>query len=159
QRDHLECARPAVPLVFDGRAHGCALSDGSDLRRWRTQHHTDELHGQPRLRAGCLFRPGRQRVVHRRRPLRGARGVEESRRRGITTLTEERCAGCRFDGSQYSHIDARKSLRTMATRWRWAAADIDEAVLACRPAPAVWSPTEYADHTADVVSSVSYLLH
>ena len=74
-------------------------------------------------------------------------------------MNEETCDGCRFDGSQYSHIDARKSLRTMATRWRWAAADIDEAVLACRPAPAVWSPTEYADHTADVVSSVSYLLH
>jgi MOSC domain-containing protein YiiM len=47
----------------------------------------------------------------------------------------------------------------MAARWRWAAEDVDEAVLACRPEPAVWSPTEYADHTADVVSSVSYLLH
>jgi MOSC domain-containing protein YiiM len=74
-------------------------------------------------------------------------------------LTIETCNECRFDGSQYSHIDTRKSLRTMAARWRWAAEDVDEAVLACRPAPAVWSPTEYASHTADVVGSVSYLLH
>jgi MOSC domain-containing protein YiiM len=74
-------------------------------------------------------------------------------------LSIETCDGCRFDGSHYSHIDARKSLRTMATRWRWMAAGVDEAVLACRPAPAVWSPTEYAAHTADVVWSASYLLH
>jgi MOSC domain-containing protein YiiM len=74
-------------------------------------------------------------------------------------LNVETCAGCRFDGSHYSRIDARKSLRSMATRWRWAADDVDEAVLACRPEPAVWSPTEYASHTADVVGSVSYLLH
>jgi MOSC domain-containing protein YiiM len=74
-------------------------------------------------------------------------------------LNIETCDGCRFEGSHYSHIDARKSLRTMATRWRWAAEDVDEAVLACRPAPTVWSPTEYAAHTADVVWSVSYLLH
>jgi len=74
-------------------------------------------------------------------------------------LKIETCDGCRFDGSHYSHIDARKSLRTMAARWRWAAEDVDEAVLACRPAPAVWSPTEYAAHTADVVGSVGYLLH
>lgn len=71
----------------------------------------------------------------------------------------EVCEGCRFDGGHYSHIDARKSLRTMATRWRWAAAGVDETVLARRPDPVVWSATEYADHTADVVSTVSYLLH
>jgi hypothetical protein len=74
-------------------------------------------------------------------------------------LAAETCDGCRFDGSHYSRIDARKSLRTMATRWRWAAEDVDEAVLACRPEPTVWSPTEYAAHTADVIGSVSYLLH
>lgn len=74
-------------------------------------------------------------------------------------MTDETCDGCRFDGSQYSRLDARKSLRTMAARWRWAAEGIDEAVLACRPAATVWSPTEYAAHTADVMSSVGMLLH
>ncbi len=74
-------------------------------------------------------------------------------------MTEETCDGCRFDGSHYTRIDARKSLRTMATRWRWTVEGIDEAVLATRPAPTVWSATEYAGHTADVVSTVSYVLH
>jgi MOSC domain-containing protein YiiM len=74
-------------------------------------------------------------------------------------LTTETCDGCRFDGSHYSRIDARKSLRTIANRWRWATEDIDEAVLACRPAPTVWSPTEYAVHAADVVSTVGLFLH
>jgi len=74
-------------------------------------------------------------------------------------LNVETCAGCRFDGSHYSRIDARRSLRSIATRWRWAADDIDEAVLACRPEPSVWSPTEYASHAADVVGAVGYLLH
>lgn len=74
-------------------------------------------------------------------------------------LTIELCEDCRFDGSAYSRIDARKSLRTMATRWRWAADGVDEAVLACRPAPTVWSPTEYAVHAGDVIGTVGHFLH
>jgi MOSC domain-containing protein YiiM len=73
-------------------------------------------------------------------------------------LTVETCDECRFDGAHYNRLDTRRSISTMAIRWRWAAAGVDEAVLATRPAPAVWSAAEYAGHTAVVIASLDELL-
>jgi MOSC domain-containing protein YiiM len=73
-------------------------------------------------------------------------------------LKVETCEECRFDGAHYNRIDTRRSLTTMAIRWRWAAAGVDESVLARRPAPAVWSASEYAGHTAVVLASIDELL-
>jgi MOSC domain-containing protein YiiM len=73
-------------------------------------------------------------------------------------LTVETCAECRFDGAHYDRRDARRSLATMAVRWRWAAAGVDETVLATRPAPTVWSAAEYAGHAAVVVASLDELV-
>jgi MOSC domain-containing protein YiiM len=73
-------------------------------------------------------------------------------------LSVETCDECRFDGAHYNRLDTRRSLTTMAIRWRWAAAGIDESVLATRPAPTVWSASEYAGHTAVVLASLDELL-
>jgi MOSC domain/DinB superfamily len=73
-------------------------------------------------------------------------------------LTIEKCGECRFDGAQYDRRDARRSLTTMAIRWRWAAAGIDESVLAQRPSPTVWSAAEYAGHAAVVIAMLDELL-
>ena len=73
-------------------------------------------------------------------------------------MTIETCAECRFDGAHYNRTDIRRSLTSMAVRWRWAAEDIDESVLAQRPAPNVWSAAEYAGHTALVIASLHELL-
>ena len=73
-------------------------------------------------------------------------------------MTVETCDECRFDGAHYNRLDTRRSLTTMAIRWRCAAAGVDEAVLAERPEPAVWSASEYAGHTAVVLASLDELL-
>ena len=73
-------------------------------------------------------------------------------------MTVETCDECRFDGAEYDRRDTRRSLTTMAIRWRWAAAGVDESVLATRPAPTVWSAAEYAGHTAVVLASLDELM-
>lgn len=73
-------------------------------------------------------------------------------------MTVETCDECRFDSTQYTTTDARRSLVSMAIRWRWAVDGIDQSVLATRPAPSIWSPTEYAHHAADVLMSLNELL-
>jgi MOSC domain-containing protein YiiM len=55
---------------------------------------------------------------------------------------------CRFDPAQYTVTDARQTVATMAIRWRWAAAGVDESVLATRPAVDEWSALEHANHVA-----------
>lgn len=73
-------------------------------------------------------------------------------------MTVEVCHECRFDGAHYNRLDARRSLTTMAMRWRWAAAGVNDAVLSTRPAPTTWSAAEYAGHAAVVLASLDELL-
>jgi MOSC domain-containing protein YiiM len=71
-------------------------------------------------------------------------------------LTVETCAACRFDGAHYNRLDTRRSIATMATRWRWAAAGVDESVLATRPAPDQLSAAEHAALAAGLDSATTY---
>jgi MOSC domain-containing protein YiiM len=68
----------------------------------------------------------------------------------------ETCAECRFDGAHYNRTDARRSIATMAIRWRWAAAGLDESLLATRPAPDQPSPTEHASLAAGSVVTTTF---
>jgi hypothetical protein len=68
----------------------------------------------------------------------------------------ETCAECRFDGAHYNRTDARRSLATMAIRWRWAGAGVDEAILATRPSPDQLSPTEHASIAAGSIVTTTF---
>ena len=73
--------------------------------------------------------------------------------------TVETCEQCRFDAAQYDLQDTLGSLRALGPMWRQTVEGAGEEVLATRPASDVWSATEYAAHTADVIETVSRLLH
>jgi MOSC domain-containing protein YiiM len=71
----------------------------------------------------------------------------------------ETCEACRFDGAQYDRSDALGTLRALSPMWEQTVEGIDLAVLEKRPAPGVWSATEYLSHSADVVANMGRLLH
>lgn len=71
-------------------------------------------------------------------------------------MIPEPCAECRFDGTHYTRTDAERSLASIAVRWRWAAAGIDETVLATRPTPESLSPVEHAALAAGITGPATY---
>ena len=71
----------------------------------------------------------------------------------------ETCGECGFDGAHYTVTDARGTLRSLATRWRWTTEGVDPSLLLRRPAPATWSLAEYAAHSRDVIALMGLLLH
>ncbi len=70
----------------------------------------------------------------------------------------ETCDACRFDGAQYDLRDTRGTLRALSHMWAQTTEGMDDAVLDARPAPAVWSATEYAVHSAGVAETSHDLL-
>ena len=75
------------------------------------------------------------------------------------TVPVETCEACRFDGAQYDRSDALGTVRALPYVWELTVEGLDEAVLEKRPAPGVWSATEYLSHSADVVANMGRLLH
>ena len=71
----------------------------------------------------------------------------------------ETCDACGFDAAQYTRHDLLGTLRALAPIWRTTTEGIDAAILAARPAPAVWSAMEYAAHSRDVTAAMGLLLH
>jgi MOSC domain-containing protein YiiM len=71
----------------------------------------------------------------------------------------ETCDRCRFDGADYNLADALGTLRALPVMWAWAVEGVAEDLLAARPAPGVWSATEYTAHSADVTEVMGRLLH
>jgi hypothetical protein len=71
----------------------------------------------------------------------------------------ETCDQCRFDGTQYDVSDALGTLRAVAPMWQQLAAGVGEDVLGARPAPGVWSASEYVSHSGDVAESIGIALH
>ncbi len=74
-----------------------------------------------------------------------------------TWVLAERCPDCGFD-SREPHRSALAPLVAEVGR-RWAAALADCADPRVRPAPATWSPLEYACHVRDVFRLATYRLH
>ena len=74
-------------------------------------------------------------------------------------MPNETCAGCGFDATDYTREDLLGTMRALAPMWRHAIEGIDDAVLAARPSPGVWSALEYASHSRDVTGVMGYLLH
>ena len=74
------------------------------------------------------------------------------------TTPVETCTACRFDGAQYNAEDTRGTLRALGPMWRQTTEGQPDAVLDARPAPDVWSATEYAVHTTGVVATLTDLL-
>ncbi|MEO6318493.1 MAG: MOSC domain-containing protein [Acidimicrobiales bacterium] len=70
----------------------------------------------------------------------------------------ETCGACRFDGAQYDLQDARGTLRALSPMWAQTTEGVDDAALDARPAPEVWSATEYAVHSARVTQTMHDLL-
>lgn len=70
------------------------------------------------------------------------------RRRGDV----ETCAECGFDSRAWRVRDAVSLLEALGEWWRLAGEGVGMADLNRRPAPEVWSPLEYAGHTAVVVA-------
>lgn len=73
-------------------------------------------------------------------------------------VSPETCAACRFDGAQYDLQDTRGTLRALSPMWAQTTEGVADAVLAARPAPEVWSATEYAVHSAAVTETLHDLL-
>jgi MOSC domain-containing protein YiiM len=71
----------------------------------------------------------------------------------------EICGACRFDSSQYDLADTLGTQRALGPMWRQATEGQAADILDARPAPQVWSATEYASHSADVVAGIGRLLH
>ena len=65
-------------------------------------------------------------------------------------MTRETCEICRFDSEEYTTDDVVGTLLTLEPWWLEAVRDIDPEVLNTRPAPTVWAPSEYAQHTSGV---------
>jgi S-DNA-T family DNA segregation ATPase FtsK/SpoIIIE len=63
----------------------------------------------------------------------------------------ETCAQCHFDGGAFDDHALLVAIRELGPRWR-AALETSGDKLRVRPAPAVWSPLEYAAHTRDVTA-------
>lgn len=74
-------------------------------------------------------------------------------------IPAETCEQCRFDSAQYDVSDALGTLRAVGPMWRQLTDGVDDAILATRPAPGVWSATEYAAHSAQVTGILGMLLH
>jgi hypothetical protein len=68
----------------------------------------------------------------------------------------ERCAECGFDSTRLTIPDAIAGLRSMGRRWRELFATASDDDLRRRPAPDVWSPVEYADHTGSMLALVGF---
>jgi hypothetical protein len=64
-----------------------------------------------------------------------------------TWVLERPCPECGFDAASVSGRDVAPMLPALARRWLGALRTTDATL---RPAPAVWSPTEYACHVRDV---------
>ena len=71
----------------------------------------------------------------------------------------EVCEACRFDGEQYDVSDALGTLRAVPEMWREMLDGVADGVLAVRPAPEVWSATEYVAHSADITEVLGRVLH
>lgn len=71
----------------------------------------------------------------------------------------ETCEACRFDGAQYDQRDALGTVRALAPMWEQTLEGQTDEVLGQRPAPGVWSATEYLSHSADIVEAMGRLLH
>ncbi len=63
----------------------------------------------------------------------------------------EVCTACGFDGATHDDAALLVALRALGGQWRML---LDSAgpELRVRPAPAVWSAIEYAEHTRDIVA-------
>lgn len=70
----------------------------------------------------------------------------------------EVCEACRFDGMQYDLQDTRGSLRALGFMWRQTTEGLADSLLDARPAPDVWSATEYAVHSTGVTEMLHDLL-
>jgi len=64
-----------------------------------------------------------------------------------TWVLEHRCPECGFDARQGSVTELPRTLRACVTAWQEV---LDRPDVRRRPAPAVWSPLEYACHARDV---------
>jgi len=71
----------------------------------------------------------------------------------------ETCQECGFDAGEYNLSDLIGTLRAIAPMWQEAIEGVDAAVIAQRPAPAVWSALEYAAHSREITGAMGYLLH
>lgn len=60
----------------------------------------------------------------------------------------ELCVECGFDSTRWRVRDAVTHMEALGWWWRNALAGLDQAEVARRPAPAVWSPLEYGVHSA-----------
>jgi MOSC domain-containing protein YiiM len=75
------------------------------------------------------------------------------------SVLPETCEACRFDGAQYDLQDTLGTLRALAPMWEQTIEGVAPDVLTARPAPGVWSATEYLSHSADIVANLGRLLH
>src|SRR5262249_34261146 len=66
-------------------------------------------------------------------------------------MAHETCEQCHFDGGTYDDEKLLVAIRELGPRWREALAASGDH-LRVRPAPAVWSPLEYAAHTRDITA-------
>lgn len=64
-----------------------------------------------------------------------------------TWVLEKPCPECRFDPAQINFSAIADQVRSMTPRWQ---NRLSRADATTRPAPNVWSPTEYAAHVRDV---------
>jgi hypothetical protein len=68
------------------------------------------------------------------------------------------CPSCGLDYGTLTADALPERAAPLPGRWRAALAGVDDDVLRQRPAPAVWSPIEYAAHTRDVVADLTATL-
>jgi MOSC domain-containing protein YiiM len=70
----------------------------------------------------------------------------------VDGVTVETCAACGFDATAWTPHDAATLLDALGTWWRLGPVDVAPDLLNRRPAPDVWSPLEYARHSALVTA-------
>ena len=71
-----------------------------------------------------------------------------------TWVLTQRCPDCGFDTREPGRDDLAQLSIVVGSRWEGVLADIDDP--GSRPAPAIWSPLEYACHVRDVFRLASY---
>jgi MOSC domain-containing protein YiiM len=73
-------------------------------------------------------------------------------------MDAERCDECRFDGSRWTDQDVLTTLGIMRPLWDGYLEAADDRVLHTRPRPEQWSIAEYADHLADTLWAMRFLV-
>ena len=66
-------------------------------------------------------------------------------------VDHERCAACKFDGSEYEPMELITAIRGLGPQWRQLLFEAGDD-LRTRPASTTWSALEYAAHSRDITA-------